>query len=92
MLWIDWLVALSVARLVGCNELGLLSLLVGWLVGWLVARSVARLVGYNEFGLLSLLVGWLVGGAKRDCLDRDDVQPLVRLIPKCGKRWVINTN
>ena len=29
MLWIDWLVALSVARLVGYNELGLLSLLVG---------------------------------------------------------------
>ncbi len=68
MLWIGWLVAQSVARLVGCNELGLLSLLVGW------------------------LVGWLVGGAKRDCLDRDDVQTLVRLIPKCGKRWVINTN
>ena len=76
MLWIDWLVALSVARL----------------VGWLLARSLARLVGCNELGLLSLFVGWLVGGAKRDCLDRDDVQTLVRLIPKCGKRWVINTN
>ena len=60
-------------------------------IGWLVARSVARLVGYNEFGLLSLLVGWLVDGTKRDCLDRYDEQPLVRLIPKCGKRWVINS-
>ena len=45
MLWIDWLVALSVARL----------------VGWLLARSLARLVGCNELGLLSLFVGWLVG-------------------------------
>lgn len=60
-------------------------------IDWLVARSVARLVGCNELGLLSLLVGWLVGGAKLDCLDRDDEQPLIRLIPKCGNRWVINS-
>lgn len=60
-------------------------------IDWLVALSVARLVGCNELGLLSLLVGWLVGGAKRDCLDRDHEQPLVRLTPKCGERWVINS-